>query len=298
MITSELFEDDISSESYFTRLLWIGIITAVADDQGRMLDNPAIMRAKIFPLDNEVTDQQILESLKKIGKSIYRYTSIDGKKLIQIVKWWEYQTPSWAAPSRFLPPDNWIDRVKVHVVGNKVRTDNWDVIGGFLHNKLPTRQDSAIDDVKSESDIKIESDVESEAPPLLYPNLSEYEFQNADNILIDDIFLQVTGFLPSKEKDNIRKTIVLIADRENIQINPKNKPKVADILRPYFLEMCRRKNKNGQPYSRNGLFWLLEWAMVGEIPPIYEAKTKTESIADNNAKILQDAIDKYEAENG
>jgi hypothetical protein len=164
-------------------------------------------------------------------------------------------------------------------------------------NEVVTNRYTDID--KEEIKIKDrDTEEETDTPPLLHPNLSDYEFQNADNINIDDIFLQVTGFLPSKEKDNIRKTIMLIADRENIPINPKNKPKVADILRPYFLEMCRRKNKSGQPYSRNGLFWLLEWAMVGEIPPIYEAKTKTESIADNNAKILQEAIDKYEAENG
>lgn len=165
MITSDLFEDDICSESYFTRLLWIGIITAVADDQGRMLDNPAIMRAKIFPLDNEVTDQQISESLKKIGKSIYRYTSTDGKKLIQIVKWWEYQTPSWAAPSRFLPPTNWKDRIKVHIVGNKVRTENWEDSGGFICSVLPTKQDSSIDESEVKSDIKGDGEEKSETPP-------------------------------------------------------------------------------------------------------------------------------------
>lgn len=163
MITSDLFEDDICSESYFTRLLWIGIITAVADDQGRMLDNPAIMRAKIFPLDNEVTDKQILESLEKIGKSIYRYISSDGKKLIQIVKWWDYQTPSWAAPSRFLPPKNWIDRIKVHITGNKVRTEKWEECGGFLHNELPTRLDSAIEESEVKSEVKSESEQESAA---------------------------------------------------------------------------------------------------------------------------------------
>ncbi len=166
MITSDLFEDDICSESYFTRLLWIGIITAVADDQGRMLDNPAIMRARIFPLDNEVTDKQIIESLEKIGKSIHRYSSKDGKKLIQIVKWWSYQTPSWASPSRFDAPTGWIDRIKVHVIGNTIRIENWDKEGGFLRSKLPINQGRAIEEseVKSESDDEIESESEPDAP--------------------------------------------------------------------------------------------------------------------------------------
>lgn len=163
MITSDLFEDDICAESFFTRLLWIGMITAVADDQGRMLDNPAILRAKIFPLDNDVTDGQILDALIKIGRSIYRYSSADGKKLIQIVKWWDYQTPSWAAPSRFQPPPNWIDRVRVHIIGNRVRLDHWDDTGGFVRSNLPTSQGSAIDESDVKSDINGEGEEEDSA---------------------------------------------------------------------------------------------------------------------------------------
>jgi hypothetical protein len=155
MIAGDLFEDDICQEDYFTRLLWIGMIASAADDQGRIIDNPAILRAKIFPLDENVTDKQINESLTKIGKSIFRYSS-GGKKLIQIIKWWVYQTPSWAAASKFNPPDGWVDRVKVHTVGNKIHMLNWDNVGGFVDSKLCSNVDSAIDDVKSDGDVKSE----------------------------------------------------------------------------------------------------------------------------------------------
>ena len=311
MIASDIFNDEFFCELTQTeRLLWIGIIVLCADDQGRLQDKPNYINSMIFTDDN--LPPEIIESgLKKFTdtKKIYRYTA-DGKNMIQIIKWWTYQTPTWAMPSKYPSPIGWIDRIKAHVAGSvKSYTVNWDDKGGWRNNINPIQNDvtnivtnqvtKGINELKrNEMKLTENNGIEDNTPPLLHPNLSDYEFQNADNINIDDIFLQVTGFLPSKEKDNIRKTIMLIADRENIPINPKNKPKVADILRPYFLEMCRRKNKNGQPYSRNGLFWLLEWAAIGEIPPIFEAKTKTETIADNNAKILQDAIDKYEAENG
>lgn len=168
MITGDLFEDDISSEDYFTRLLWIGIIVATADDQGRLIDNPAIMKARIFPFDNNISDQQINNSLSKIGKSIYRY-SANGKNLIQIVKWWKYQTPSWAAESKYPAPDGWIDRVKVHVAGNEVRTFNWDKVGGFVDNIVPTgvrtHVDRALNECDCEGDVKSDCEGDGECEP-------------------------------------------------------------------------------------------------------------------------------------
>jgi hypothetical protein len=249
-----------------------------ADCEGRLYGDPSVLKSVIFPRQNGNISVEEVEKMAcdwhNAGLVIYYEDDCD--RYIQLVNFEKHQTGLRK------------DREPASVIP-RFNPETCRIIAGLNQVKL------SLSEVK---DKLSQEEVEGETPLLLHPNLSDYEFQNADNINIDDIFLQVTGFLPSKEKDNIRKTIMLIADRENIPINPKNKSKVADVLRPYFLEMCRRKNKNGQPYSRNGLFWLLEWAAIGEIPPIYEAKTKTETIADNNAKILQEAIDKYEAENG
>ena len=88
IIDSALFEDDfVGGLDFFGRYLWIGLFSAVADDQGRFLDNAAIIRAKVFPFDT-VTDDQVeavLVQLAEAGK-INRYQA-DGKRLVQINHW-------------------------------------------------------------------------------------------------------------------------------------------------------------------------------------------------------------------
>lgn len=158
MIASDIFEDEfIGDLTYFDRLLWIGIITSVADDQGRLMDNPALIRAKVFLFDS-VKDSEVESALSKIniaGK-IERY--VDGNKsLIQIVNWWKYQTPSWASQSKYKAPKGWIDRAKYHGTGNKIVTVNWDNDGGYVAGYVapnvgdyPTQQDSPIEEKSRE----------------------------------------------------------------------------------------------------------------------------------------------------
>lgn len=158
MISSDFFEDDfIGMMEHYRRLLWIGLFATGADDQGRMLDSTAILRGKIFPYDrNEISDEQIEESLQIFANAgkIIRYRK-DGKMLIQIVKWWTYQTPSWSYPSKFPPPDGWTDREKYHSSGNKVIVTNWDKQGGLsselcseLCSALPTGVDSGLNEMR------------------------------------------------------------------------------------------------------------------------------------------------------
>lgn len=164
MINSDLFIDDVFIKlDDITRLVWIGLIVAVADDQGRMQDNNLLIRSQIFPADTKSPSKidKALDSLIEEGL-LHRYSK-DGKFLLQIVNWWKHQTPSWASASMYPAPDSWTDREKFHALGNKVVTKNWDVQGGFnlLPTQLPTDVDSLY--VKSEikSDVKSESDVES-----------------------------------------------------------------------------------------------------------------------------------------
>jgi len=146
MISADLFEDDyIYSVDYVARFAWIGLIVSCADDQGRLLDNPAIIYSKIFALDNDITIdkvESIISGFADAGK-IVRY-QINNKKIIQIVNWWKYQTPSWASPSKYPPPEGWIDRVKCHKQNKKIEIINWDKEGGFqhIHNDLSIEQDN------------------------------------------------------------------------------------------------------------------------------------------------------------
>jgi hypothetical protein len=73
------------------------LIVSLADDQGRILDHLSLIKSRAFVFDDDLDPDDIakwLSMLEEIG-CIYRYTK-GGKNLIQIVKWWGYQTPSWA----------------------------------------------------------------------------------------------------------------------------------------------------------------------------------------------------------
>jgi DnaD/phage-associated family protein len=132
VIKSDLFEDDfVGSLSFFERLLWIGLFAQVADDQGRFWDNPLLIRAEIFPYDQNLTDDKVDQALDKFAKAgkVERYEA-DGKGICQLLNWWKHQRPSWASPSDFPALTGWVDREKYHV-GKNVVTNNWDCSGGY-----------------------------------------------------------------------------------------------------------------------------------------------------------------------
>lgn len=148
MLTSDIFSDDIFMElDDVTRLLWIGLITICADDQGRFQNNDFLIKSQVFPADRK-SPSRILKSLQILEESgmIFCYEK-DGKSLAQIVNWWKHQTPSWAATSLYPAPDGWTDRVKVNSKGNKVLMENWTEQGGFMEvpTKVPTSVPTPVD---------------------------------------------------------------------------------------------------------------------------------------------------------
>ena len=142
MLTSDIFSDDIFMElDDVTRLLWIGLITICADDQGRFQNNDFLIKSQVFPADRK-SPSRILKSLQILEEKgmIFCYKK-DGKSLAQIVNWWKHQAPSWAAASLYPAPDGWTDRVKVNTKGNNILTENWSELGGFMEvpTKVPTQ---------------------------------------------------------------------------------------------------------------------------------------------------------------
>lgn len=156
LIHGDLFEDDfVGGLNFFERLLWIGLFGAVADDQGRFLDHPALIRVKVFLYDANVTDDKVEQALVKMATAgkIIRY-SASGKRLCQIANWWKYQRPSWASESKYPALEGWQDRVKMHVQGGGVVQSGWDTPGGYIPSGLPSGQGNGqgrrINEVKGE----------------------------------------------------------------------------------------------------------------------------------------------------
>lgn len=115
----------------WAQLLQIGIVTN-ADDQGRMKANPAYLRSVVFPY-GEMSLKDIAEWLDAIeaNDTITRY-EVDGKEYLQLLKWWEYQSLSFAMPSDCPAPDGWQDRIRYTIKGPRIVTYNWTAANGEL----------------------------------------------------------------------------------------------------------------------------------------------------------------------
>lgn len=165
MISSEIWEDDYFIElTLLERMIWIGLLTCSADDQGRLQDNKRLIHSQLFPVD-DLDDNLIELALKKFAGSgkIVRY-SVDGKKVIQIKNWWKYQSPRWAGRSKYSPPGNWIDRERYHAQGNSIIENNWKLQGGFPEDSIADSKgmptiNEVKGDVNGDGDVNGEVDV-------------------------------------------------------------------------------------------------------------------------------------------
>lgn len=175
MISAKIFKDDfVGNLSYFERLVWLGLIVACADDQGRCLDNAKLIDAEIFPYD-DVSKEKInlvLDNFVQVGK-IIRYEA-KNQRLIQIVNWWKNQRPNWAGRSIYTAPNGWVDRIHCHSKGNVIITENWNKAGG-LDSTQDTPQDGpqdgreGKDDGKGKDEVKDEAEVEVSASDSALP---------------------------------------------------------------------------------------------------------------------------------
>jgi hypothetical protein len=131
------------------------------------------------------------------------------------------------------------------------------------------------EETETETD-KSREEVESAASiPPINPLTGEYEsnppnqYEPADDLFCDDAFLRVTGFYPTERVNEVRRTIKMLSEKHKIN----DRAKMADHLRPFYLESIKRKNKQGQNYQKSNTFWILEWAATGEIPAVKSKDT-------------------------
>lgn len=90
---------------YRQRLHLIGLFSN-ADDEGKLKGEPAVIRAQIFPYDDErVKLGQIESDLSTFEKEgLIEQYEVAGDRYIRIVKWAKYQKPSHPTPSKIPNP--------------------------------------------------------------------------------------------------------------------------------------------------------------------------------------------------
>jgi hypothetical protein len=153
-ISPEIFCDEwFGSLDHAQRQLWMGLILALADDQGRMINNPTLIRIKIFPYDEAITNEFINNSIQEFVKAhkllSYRFGENGAtKECLQISKWWGYQKhTTWAAKSMYAAPEGWTDHVRVSTGGTdrKIILENWECKDSLHEPGQPPAHDPAHD---------------------------------------------------------------------------------------------------------------------------------------------------------
>lgn len=249
MMSSSVWTDEKFIElDDVTRLVWFGLITMV-DDQGRISNNSALLKAAIFPTDRKSVNT-LTKSVQKLNDSgmVVCYEK-DGKSVIQIVNWWEHQSPPWARPSSLPAPDNWIDRVRIMGSGHNMRMENWDSRGGYVsrHVSQYVSQQASdnISDPRPTSipieyiNNRIDKEQEQDARARVFKT-----YENEIGILTPITAEDITATL---KDDKIPGDWIVEAIHEAARNNKRNWKYVAAILKRWKVDGFQSNNKqNGR----------------------------------------------------
>ena len=104
-----------------TRLLWV-MLPLGLDSEGRGVDNPAWVKAKIMPLRMDVTLEMVETAMSWYADRgmITRY-DVSGRKYFVVGSWHDYQSTSKEAPSQYPPSIDF--GVSPELVQSKSRAD-------------------------------------------------------------------------------------------------------------------------------------------------------------------------------
>jgi hypothetical protein len=94
------------------RLLFIGMVSH-ADDEGRLLADPAFLRSKIFPYDDFTLEdiKSMRDHILKTNPNLQLYQNA-GEDYLYFRKWPRYQKPSHPQPSKLPQPPELLEPVQ------------------------------------------------------------------------------------------------------------------------------------------------------------------------------------------
>lgn len=108
------------------------ILLSECDEQGRFLADAKDYKRSICPIIDEIEMDDVPDLLTELEaqRMVILYTA-DSRALGQIVKWWEWQKPTWARRSRYPPPPGWKDRVREKGADGITDEAEWKHPGGL-----------------------------------------------------------------------------------------------------------------------------------------------------------------------
>lgn len=105
-IKPEFFTSLTIADLPFTaRLTFIGLWTE-ADDEGRLLYDPRLVRAAVWPLDDRSVEDVVNDVGALTERSLIVHYKVDGREYLQINGWAEHQKINRPQPSKLPPPPN------------------------------------------------------------------------------------------------------------------------------------------------------------------------------------------------
>ena len=101
---------DVIPLSYRARLTWIGLWTYV-DDEGRGRDDARIIKGELWPLEDDVTWQEVEADLTELSRSahVVRY-EVSGRHFLAIPTWQDHQVISRPTKSKLPSVDDGLIR--------------------------------------------------------------------------------------------------------------------------------------------------------------------------------------------
>lgn len=253
-IDDSIWRDEwFAAQDLLGRLLWLGIISRVADDQGRFLDNAELIKSDVFPMDKISADEiDSWITFFCVDGKVVRYVA-GGKKLVQIVNWWRYQaSSSWMGKSKYQAPEGWQDFWRFHSTGHKIEvSENWP-----LRNALPSAlliKEEEDNDKEEEED---KADVETPAPASPDQKQAGQYFVNAGYSEANKTLLAASGLAAIPSGENTR------LDQAYALITAHTQEKTLDALkecRAAWVKTPKKPGNGGGFYSVLNFGWV-DWA--------------------------------------
>jgi hypothetical protein len=206
--------EDLIELDFGARLLFIGLWT-LCDREGRLEDRPKKIKMELFPADN-IDVNEALDGLASFG-FIKRYVA-DGKRVIQVMKFSEHQSPHGKEQDSELPNES-------GVYTKHIRSGN-----GHVTGKTENFSSSEVIESVKEKDMPKASPRHAQGKPTLNP---ESPFLNPD-ILIPE----------SREYE--REEIAVLTESENTTV-PEPAFSQAENFNPANLPTTNRTRQSEAP---------------------------------------------------
>lgn len=100
-------DEKVASLPREVRLTFLGLISAASDDVGRCRGNPRVVRAAVYPLDDDVSVDEITSHLKQLADvGLIKTYSVNAEPYIEIVNFTRHQRIDRPSLSQLPPPAN------------------------------------------------------------------------------------------------------------------------------------------------------------------------------------------------